>query len=159
MLPAYGSGMTYYSSADHKQYKDISTQTVKSGNKWHDLTFDGKARTLQGNGKRSIFCMQVAVSMKGKPTVVRLRFARHLPNGTLDTTGTNTYTGLDVVKSTLYESPCWEFDSKYPVSAQIKISGKAKSYSVIERQFKMWTPNASYPTVGFPIPEATPTIP
>jgi hypothetical protein len=157
MLPA--QGYTVYGSKDHKQYKDTATQKIRSGNVWHDFTFGGKPKTIKGNGKRSLYCVQVGVSMKGKnPDLIKIRFARHLPNGTLDTTGTNTYTNLGSVGSPWFASQCWEFNSKYPVSAQIKIIGKSKYYYSTERQFKMWTPGANYP-VTFPVATATPQVP
>ena len=138
-----------------KRYKDTSVQKIKA-NKWQDLKFDGKAKRIKGNGNRSLWCIQANVSMKGKnPYYIKIRFARHLPNGKIDTTGTSTWVvGNNGMKS-FYESTCWQFNSNYPVSAQIKVMGKSKYYYSNMRQFKMWTPGANYPE-DFPVNIADP---
>jgi hypothetical protein len=146
---------------DHKQYKDASVQKIKA-NKWQDLKFDGKGKTIKGNGNRSLWCIQANVSMKGKnPSYVKLRFARHLPSGKIDTTGTSTFVVGGNGMTAFYESTCWEFKSNYPVSAQIKVVGKKKYYYSEMRQFKMWTPGADYPedfpvNIADPFPTSTP---
>ena len=144
-----------------KRYKDASTQKLKA-NKWQTLKFDGKPKTIKGNGNRSLWCIQANVSTKGKnPDYVKLRFVRHLPSGAKDTTGTSTWVVGENGMTAFYESTCWEFNSKYPVSAQIKVVGKSKYYYSDMRQFKMWTPGADYPedfpvNVADPFPTETP---
>jgi hypothetical protein len=144
-----------------KRYKDTSIQKIKS-NKWQDLTFNGKAKTIKGNGNRSLWCIQANVLFQGKnPSYVKMRFSRHLPNGKRDTTGTSTWVVGKTGMKTFYESTCWVFNSKYPVSAQIKVMGKRKYYYSDMRQFKMWTPGADYPedfpvNIADPFPTSTP---
>ena len=140
-----------------KRYKDTSVQTIRA-NKWQDLTFNGKAKTIKGNGNKSLWCIQANVSMKGKnPSYVKMRFSRHLPNGKRDTTGTSTWVIGNNGMKAFYESTCWVFNSKYPVSAQIKVMGKSKYYYSDMRQFKMWTPGANYPD-DFPLNIADPFL-
>lgn len=144
-----------------KRFKDTSVQKIKA-NKWQTLKFNGEGKTIKGNGNRSLWCIQTNVIMNGKnPDYIKLRFVRHLPDGTKDTTGTSTFVIGDNNMNVFYESTCWEFNSKYPVSAQIKVMGNKKYYYSDMRQFKMWTPGADYPedfpvNVADPFPTITP---
>ena len=80
------------------------------------------------------------------PTYLKLRFARHLPNGTLDTTGTNTWViGKNFTGATFHASVCWTMDTKYSVTAQVKLVGGASSYVSNLRQFKAWSPPYELP--------------
>jgi hypothetical protein len=72
-----------------------------------------------------------------------MRYARELPNGKLDTTGTNTWAwpkGIKVWQGTLV----WETKSTYPMTVQYKIIG-GSGCSSSNRQFKWWQPGEPVP--------------
>jgi hypothetical protein len=80
------------------------------------------------------------------PTYLKLRFARRLSNGKLDTTGTDTWViGKNYTGETFHSSVCWTIDTKYPVTAQVKLVGGAYSYVSNLRQFKAWSPPYELP--------------
>ena len=114
-------------------HKDTRSQAVIP-NKWTD--FQGGGFKL--NGKRALFFAQLHLSCSSKPTFVKVRLARHHKNGSLDTTGTNTWvTGWNMPDSwqgTIW----WESDTKYLITAQFYVAGG--NCSSPERQFKWWQP-------------------
>lgn len=126
------------------RYKSTQNQSIKKG-KWVTLDFNGK-QSIQGNGKRSLFCYQVAIDTKGKksPKYVKVRLAREKSKG-LDTTATNTYFFTAKPGSEFVASNCWTILTKSPVVVQVRITGGSKTYTSDVRQFKMWTPNGDYP--------------
>jgi hypothetical protein len=128
---------------DTIRYKSTQGQLIKK-DKWTTLNFNGKT-TIKGNGKRSLFCYQVALNMKGKkkPKYVKVRLARVKP-GKNDTTATNIYP-VTSKPGTWVGSQCWTILTKHPVVVQIRITGGSKVYRSNVRQFKMWTPGADYP--------------
>ena len=124
-----------------KLKKDDSTVTLKIG-KWRDVPFNGNnAFTL--NGERTLWAAQLHVTCKKAPKYIKMRFARHLPNGKLDTTGTNTWmlNGKKPNKS-WQGSLVWETSSDYPMTVQDKIMG-GKNCKSGSRQFKYWQPGDS----------------
>ena len=150
-------------SAESKGKKATYKQTIKS-NVWTTLSFSG-SDYVKSNGNRSIYCLQsnIIIPSKNKPTVIKVRFARVVGKSRLDTTATNTYIfGSGYPKSKWYGSQCWAIETKYPVVAQIKVSGKASRYYSDMRQLKVWTPGANYPEdmpiqVISPSPISSPT--
>jgi hypothetical protein len=72
-----------------------------------------------------------------------MRLARNLPNGKLDTTGTNTWmlNGKKPKKS-WQGSFVWETTSHHPMTVQYKIIG-GKNCKSNSRQFKYWQPGDS----------------
>jgi hypothetical protein len=132
------------SSSDSIRYKDTHNQIIKH-NKWVTLKFNGKT-SIKGNGKRSLFCYQVGLKMKGKkkPSYVKVRFTRL--KHPLDTTATNITFVKNKPVSEYVTSNCWEITSKSPVVVQIRITGGSSTYTSDIRQFKMWTPGADYPS-------------
>jgi hypothetical protein len=132
-------------SSDSIRYKTESNQTIKRG-KWTTLNFNGKT-AIQGNGKRSLFCYQVVIDTKGKkkPKYVKVRMTRVKP-GKDDSTATNTYFFTSKPESKFVASQCWNIVTKHPVVLQVRISGGSSSYKTDISQFKMWTPNAEYPS-------------
>lgn len=121
--------------------KDTSTVSLRTG-KWTDVPFDG-SNSFELNGERTLWGAQLHVKCDKKPRYVKMRYARHLPDGKLDTTGTNTWAwpkGVSVWQGTLL----WETNSKYPMTVQYKIMG-GKGCSSPSRQFKYWQP-------GMPVP-------
>ena len=132
-------------SSDSIRYKTEKNQTIKKG-KWTTINFNGKTR-IQGNGKRSLFCYQVVLNTKGKkkPKYVKVRMTRVKP-GKDDSTATNTYFFTSKPGSKFVASQCWNIVTKHPVVLQVRISGGSKSYTTDITQFKMWTPNAEYPS-------------
>ena len=129
-----------------KLKKDESTVSLRT-NKWTDIPFkQGNAFKL--NGKRTLWVAQLHMKCKKKPRYVKMRLARNLPNGKLDTTGTTTYAypkGIKVWNGTLL----WETKSKHPMTVQYKIMGGSGCTSS-SRQFKWWQP-------GEPLPEEVPS--
>ena len=129
-----------------KLKKDESTVSLRT-NKWTNIPFSsGNSFTL--NGERTLWVAQLHMQCKKKPRYVKMRLARNLPNGKLDTTGTNTYAypkGIKVWNGTLL----WETKSNYPMTVQYKIMGGGGCTSS-NRQFKWWQP-------GEPLPEEVPS--
>jgi len=129
-----------------KLKKDESTVSLRT-NKWTNIPFSsGNSFTL--NGERTLWVAQLHMKCKKKPRYVKMRLARNLPNGKLDTTGTNTYAypkGIKVWNGTLL----WETKSKHPMTVQYKIMGGGGCTSS-NRQFKWWQP-------GEPLPEEVPS--
>jgi hypothetical protein len=132
-------------SSDSIRYKTESNQTIKRS-KWTTINFNGKT-AIQGNGKRSLFCYQVVIDTKGKkkPKYVKVRMTRVKP-GKDDSTATNTYFFTSKPGSKFVASQCWNIVTKHPVVLQVRISGGSPSYKTDISQFKMWTPNAEYPS-------------
>jgi hypothetical protein len=129
-----------------KLKKDESTVSLRI-NKWTDVPFSS-GNSFKVNGERTLWVSQLHMQCKKKPRYVKMRLARHLPNGKLDTTGTTTYAypkGVKVWQGTLL----WETKSKHPMTVQYKIMGGSKCTSS-SRQFKWWQP-------GEPFPEEVPT--
>lgn len=131
-----------------KLKKDTSTVTLKIG-KWRDVPFSkGNAFTL--NGQRTLWVAQLHMSCKKAPKYVKMRFARHLPNGKIDSTGTNTWmlNGKKPKKS-WQGSLVWESNSTHPMTVQYKIMG-GKGCSSNSRQFKYWQPGDSVEALLIP---------
>jgi hypothetical protein len=131
-----------------KLKKDTSTVTLKIG-KWRDVPFrGGNAFTL--NGERTLWVAQLHMSCKKAPKYIKMRFARHLPNGKIDSTGTNTWmlNGKKPKKS-WQGSLVWETKSEYPMTVQYKIIG-GKSCTSNSRQFKYWQPGDSVEALLIP---------
>lgn len=114
--------------------KKTENQNFKN-KKW--TTFAGCDPFVLG-GDRSLFFAQLHLTCTERPRYVKMRLARLHPDGTMDTTGTNTWTlGKDaplIWEGTMW----WESKTKYPIVAQFKVRG-GKCYSD-ERQFKWWQP-------------------
>jgi hypothetical protein len=132
-------------SSDSVRYKTENNQTIKRG-KWTTINFNGKT-AIQGNGKRSLFCYQVVLDTKGKkkPKYVKVRMVR-VGSAKGDSTATNTYFFTSKPGSIFVASQCWNIVTKHPVILQVRISGGSSSYKTDISQFKMWTPNAEYPS-------------
>ena len=129
-----------------KLKKDESTVSLRT-NKWTDVPFSG-GDSFTVNGERTLWVSQLHIQCQKKPRYVKMRLARHLPDGKLDTTGTTTYAypkGIKAWNGTLL----WETKSIYPMTVQYKIMGGSGCTSS-NRQFKWWQP-------GEPFPEEVPT--
>ena len=131
-------------ASESVRYKTEKNQTIKKG-KWTTLNFNGKT-SIQGNGKRSLFCYQVVLNTKGKknPKYVKVRMVR-VGSGKGDATATNTYFFTSKPDKKFVASQCWNIVTKHPVILQVRISGGSPSYKTDIAQFKMWTPGADYP--------------
>jgi hypothetical protein len=114
--------------------KNTERQNLKPY-KW--TTFHGCEPYALG-GDRSLFFAQLHLKCSKKPKYVKVRFARLLPNGKRDTTGTNTWVLGKNTPKTWHGSMYWEMKTKYPIVAQFKVGG-GNCYSS-QRQFKYWTP-------------------
>jgi hypothetical protein len=128
--------------------KSSSTVALKIG-KWRDVPFNGNdAFTL--NGERTVWLAQLHVSCKKAPKYIKMRLARHLPKGKLNTTGTNTWmlNGKKPNKS-WQGSFVWETESTYPMTVQYKIMG-GKGCKSDSRQFKYWQPGQSIEALLIP---------
>ena len=127
-------------------WQSYENQSIKTG-KWVTMKFK-KDRTdivKKGNG-RTLYCSKVHLNFTGKKKsrYVKIRLARVLPNGKLDTTGTTTWTLGKSAPKKWQGSMCWSIDTDYPVRAQVKIGGSG-SYTSTLRQFKAWSPEAEFP--------------
>ena len=90
------------------------------------------------NGKRSLFFAQLHLTCTVKPNYVKIRLARILPDGSLDTTGTNTWLMGKAAPKAWQGATWWESNTKYPIVAQYK-QGGGKCVSP-QRQIKWWQP-------------------
>jgi hypothetical protein len=135
--PVIGKGSQPYAAAQAKTSglcKATDNQSYKSG-KW--TTFAGCA-PFEIGGPRSLFFAQLHLECEKRPKWVKIRLARLLPDGSKDTTGTNTWTLGPDAPLKWQGSTWWESKTKYPMVAQFKVGG-GKCLSN-ERQFKWWTP-------------------
>lgn len=125
----------------NKMKKDTTSVPLKIG-KWRDVPFSGDdAFTL--NGARTLWAAQLHVTCRKAPKYIKMRLARHLPNGKLDTTGTNTWMLNKKMPNKSWQgSFVWETKSDYPMTVQYKIIG-GKGCSSNSRQFKYWQPGDS----------------
>lgn len=123
--------------------KDTSTVKLRVG-KWTDVPFDG-SNSFTLNGDRTLWGAQLHMRCDKAPKYIKMRFARHLPDGKLDTTGTNTWmTNKKFPNKSWQGSLLWETKSEYPMTVQYKIIGGKNCYSD-SRQFKWWQPGEPIP--------------
>ena len=127
------------------QWKSTETQWIK-GNKWTTLDFNGKSQITKVSRNRALYCTQIGLEFtkKTKPNYVKARFARILPDGSRDTTGTNTWMLGKKSPLSWHGSTCWSISTEYPVEVQVKIGG-SKTYKSHLRQFKAWSPSSDIP--------------
>lgn len=124
--------------------KDTTTVQLRV-NKWTDVPFEG-SNSFTLNGERTLWGAQLHVRCDKTPTYIKMRFARHLPNGKLDTTGTNTWMFDKVFPYKSWQGTLiWETNSDYPMTVQYKIMHGKNCYSD-SRQFKWWQPGEPIPT-------------
>ena len=119
--------------------KVIKVETVQLYKNRAWTNFDlGHTDTVTLDGKRTLYFIHNQIRCSVAPEYIQMRFARIHPDGSIDTTGTNTWFthGSKLKKFTI--SQTWTMKTKWPVSAQIKVAG-GKCWSV-ERQFKWWQP-------------------
>lgn len=128
-----GSPSFTTSAKNRGLHKDTDRQSVPN-KKWTE--FQGGGFTL--NGDRALFFAQLHLTCTKKPKYVKIRLARHIGNGKLDTTGTNTWVLGKDAPLKWQGSLWWESRTKHPISAQFKVVG-GKCYSP-QRQFKFWQP-------------------
>jgi FtsP/CotA-like multicopper oxidase with cupredoxin domain len=139
------------SKADQSGYKKSeSNQALKTNGKWQTLEFSG-SNAWALNGDRTLWSAQAHVYCKKKPKYIKMRLARVKPGGSLDTTGTTTWT-LGKNSTTKWQgSFLWATLSKYPMVVQIKVKGGKGCYSPL-REFKYWQPIGGFPdTVSVPM--------
>ena len=124
-------------------WKTEETQWIKA-NGWKTLKFDGKTSITKMKRSRALYCTQVGLKLPEKrPSYIKIRFARVLPDGTLDTTATNTWVLNKKAPDTWHGSICWPISTKHPVKVQFKIKGSG-SYESHLRQFKAWSPSSDF---------------
>lgn len=116
-------------------YKSSSAQYI-TPNKWTNFKLPNRG-AFDLNGKRTLFFAQLHLRCKKSPKFVKIRLARHLPDGTQDTTGTNTWV-TNPIPRTWQGSLWWESKTKDPITAQFYVAG-GKCFSP-QRQFKWWQP-------------------
>ena len=114
-------------------HKSTASQRIIP-NKWTDFKGGGFAL----HGPRALFFAQLHLRCSKKPKFVKIRLARHHKNGSLDTTGTNTWVLGANAPKTWQGTIWWESKTKYPITAQFYVAG-GKCVSP-ERQFKWWRP-------------------
>lgn len=134
-----GSGTSEASvHGSHIEHKSTTPQRFEL-DRWVTLDFKG-SDIMPATDARALYSIQVGIPCKGKkPDWIRLRLARRLPNGTLDTTGTNTWVLGQKSPDTLWLSHLWQINARHPVEAQIKVHGGSCHY-MTTRQFKRWIP-------------------
>jgi hypothetical protein len=113
--------------------KNVKHQKV-TGN-WQNF---GGCEPFKLNGDRSLFFAQLHINCTKRPKYVKIRLARLKPNGTKDTTGTNTWSFTKNTTRDWQGSMWWESKTKHPIVAQYKVVG-GKCYSD-QRQVKWWQP-------------------
>jgi hypothetical protein len=114
--------------------KNTDAQSYKPY-KW--TTFAG-CEPFNLGGSRSLFFAQLHLTCTKPPKYVKIRFARLLPDGKRDTTGSTTWVLGKGTPKTWQGSTYWEMKTKHPIVAQFKVGGGKCSSP--ERQFKYWTP-------------------
>lgn len=134
---------------DYQLKQSYKPQVLRTG-VWNDLEFSGANYLKRRKNYRTLFCAKVHVTMPKKdsnnPAYIKVRFARHRNDGTLDTTGTNTWViGKNYKDKTFHASLCWTIDTKYRVTAQVRVVGNLNSYVSELRQFKAWSPPYELP--------------
>jgi hypothetical protein len=97
-----------------------------------------ESQTYKLGGERSLFFAQLHLTCTKPPKYVKIRFARLLPDGKRDTTGTTTWVLGKGTPKTWQGTTYWEMKTKHPIVAQFKVGG-GKCNSP-ERQVKYWTP-------------------
>jgi hypothetical protein len=112
-----------------------SEKNQKVTGKWQ--TFAGCKPFVLG-GDRSLFFAQLHINCTKRPKYVKIRLARLKPDGSRDTTGTNTWSFTKNTTRDWQGSIWWEAKTKHPIVAQYKVVG-GKCYSD-QRQFKWWQP-------------------
>ena len=135
--PVMGQGTQPFAAAQAKSSglcKATDNQSYKSG-KW--TTFAG-CDPFELGGPRSLFFAQLHLDCNKRPKWVKIRLARLLPDGSKDTTGTNTWTLGKDAPLKWQGSTWWESKTTYPMVAQFKVGGGSCVSN--ERQFKWWTP-------------------
>lgn len=130
-------------SKEKVQWKSTSLQSIKA-NKWTTLDFDGRKAITKLDRNRALYCAQVGLKYDKKPKYIKVRFARLLPNGSKDTTATNTWVLGKNAPKTFHGSMCWSISTKHPVVVQVKIGGTGMYQSHL-RQFKAWSPSSDIP--------------
>jgi hypothetical protein len=129
---------------DYQLKQDKSAQVIHR-DKWVTLKFHGSDSLKRKKNYRTLFCAKVHLDTKnGAPSYVKVRFAR-VKGGPDDTTGTNTWVTKGFKGQYWQGSICWTMDTKYPIVAQIKVSGPKKYYTSHLRQFKAWSPPYELP--------------
>ena len=114
-------------------HKSTAVQQV-TPNKW--TNFKGGGFSL--HGPRALFFAQLHLTCTKKPKFIKIRLARHHKDGSLDTTGTNTWVLGANMPKTWQGTIWWESKTKYPITAQFYVAGGKCSSP--ERQFKWWRP-------------------
>lgn len=138
------------------QLKQSKSKQVIKRDSWTTLNF-GKVDSLKRKKNyRTLFCAKIHIDTRnGSPDYVKVRFAR-VKGGPDDTTGTNTWVTKGFQGDFWQGSTCWTMDTKYPIVAQVKISGPKKTYTSNLRQFKAWSPPYELPAdMVTPAPSAT----
>lgn len=144
LLVALLVGATIPATADELQPYITGTKKSKfqkveynqyASNGWQ--SFAG-IRPYQLNGKRALFFAQLHLRCTKQPNSVKIRLARIHADGSLDTTGTNTWVMGKNAPKTFQGSLWWESLTKYPITAQFKVNG-GKCVST-QRQLKFWQP-------------------
>jgi hypothetical protein len=103
--------------------------------KWQNF---GGCKPFKLNGQRSLFFAQLHINCTKRPKYVKIRFARLLPNGKRDSTGTTTFSFTKNTTRDWQGTTYWQMKTKHPIVAQYKVVG-GKCYSD-QRQVKWWQP-------------------
>jgi hypothetical protein len=123
----------YIATTEGKHFKVEANQAVTG--RWQ--SFAG-IDPVQLGGERALFFAQLHLTCTKKPRWVKIRLARINADGSLDTTGTNTWIMSKNAPTSFQGSLWWESLTRKPIKAQFKVKG-GNCYSP-ERQFKFWQP-------------------
>jgi hypothetical protein len=129
---------TARASTESPQWKTERPQAV--GGKWTTLTFD-EGSAMPARTGRALYSVQVRIDCTGKtkPKYIKIRLSRIKPDGSRDTTGTNTWVWTKRGPNVFYASHLWQIKATHPTEAQIRIVG-GNCKTVTTRQFKLWQP-------------------
>jgi len=130
---AASDNQPYIAKTEAKHFKATNAQKVTG--KWQ--SFAGIS-PIKLNGDRALFFAQLHLTCSKKPRWVKIRLARINADGSLDTTGTNTWIMGKNAPQRFTGSLWWESLTKKPMKAQFKVKG-GRCVST-ERQFKFWQP-------------------
>jgi len=135
LLSGVASADPYVSHSKHSGLQK-SWMVEPVGAQWQ---FFGEISPYALDGKRALFFAQAHLYCTKKPRYVKIRLARIHPDGSLDTTGTNTWVMGKNSPTKWQGSLWWESKTKYPILAQYRVKGG--SCVSTQRQFKWWQPD------------------
>jgi hypothetical protein len=126
-------------------WKTEKDQTI-SKDRWTTMIFGDRKEMAPIGPGRTLYCSQIHMYFPNKkPRWVKLRLGRELPNGKLDTTGTNTWTLGKNAPEKWQGAVCWPINTEYPMTIQVKFGGGPSKVVITQKQYKAWNPGVDIP--------------